>query len=580
MLKTIIANEKILLFLASALLSIYIGFFAFNKESMFYMYGNLSYYILSLAIFIWLFLLYKVFPTKQVTIMFLRLHKFALILAGLIVSSYIFLCPPEFRILADEVNLLSTSKSLYEDHDAFFAYDEIHVLDHKTTIRYGLDKRFLLFPYCVHIIHCFIGYSPNNPFILNYLASFGCLFLIYYLTQLLWNKFYGYVSMLLLASFPLFAQYSMSGGYDVFSLFIGMLTFLVFIIFIKNKTNQYGDLLAYTVLLFAYTRYEATVMTVIVLLLLFTSLRKDETKKLSLAMIIHPIFYSPLAWLLFFASENKYLQIEESSVPFSLNYFPNNLMKAIYFFSGYDSEMGSNLIVFVLAILGFIIFILNFKKTHNLYINKLKKDYGYVAILLCYILSQALVKFSYKTGDLTLGIQTRMGIPFLPFIVLFSVYFFKQYVIETRKEHKTIAVLFCIFILFYNLPNASKNWSARCTYGYLSFKTTIDFLKSELPYKDDYIIVSPTANLFIPFGYNAIYPNTFVKEYKNVMRDINEKKIWQFPLIIQDVDFAGIPSEDSLVIKNKNIPTKVLYEKMIYDDWFLRFIIIKNENML
>ena len=242
--------------------------------------------------------------------------------------------------------------------------------------------------------------------------------------------------------------------------------------------------------------------------------------------------------------------------------------------------MGSNFIVFSIAIISLIIILVKLFLEPSLIIKKIRPNAYHILLLTSFFLSQALVKFSYKYGDLTMGIQTRMGITFLPFIVLSAVYFFKQVTIETNKNHKVFISLFCIFVLLFNLPNASKNWSASTTHGYISFKTIMEYLKSEMPYKDDYIIVSPQANWFIPFGYNAIYPNTFAENYQNIMKDINENKTWQFPLIIQEVDFQNKPSEDSLIIKNQNLPIKVVYEKMVKDDWYLRFLIIQNKNML
>ena len=147
-------------------------------------------------------------------------------------------------------------------------------------------------------------------YIVNAFASFGCLFFIYFLIQRLWGKYYGYIALLLLASYPLFIRYSMSAGYDVFNLFCALFSFYIFCLFCKNNSLQYANLLIYSVALLSYTRYECSIMAIIVLFVALIILKKEELGKKCYVFSVYPLLFIPNDCIMFFDIINTYLHVD------------------------------------------------------------------------------------------------------------------------------------------------------------------------------------------------------------------------------------------------------------------------------
>ena len=123
-----IKKQQILLFFLVVFISLYIAFFACSDMTKYYLYGNLTYYIVSLAIFIWLIALYNIKPNINYLVKKINNHKTSVFITLLIIFCYIRICDFEYRILADETNLAATSKFLYEQHQTFLTAEQTNIL--------------------------------------------------------------------------------------------------------------------------------------------------------------------------------------------------------------------------------------------------------------------------------------------------------------------------------------------------------------------------------------------------------------------------------------------------------------------
>ena len=503
-----IKKQQILLFFLVVFISLYIAFFACSDMTKYYLYGNLTYYIVSLAIFIWLIALYNIKPNINYLVKKINNHKTSVFITLLIIFCYIRICDFEYRILADETNLAATSKFLYEQHQTFLTAEQTNILEKNEPLSYHLDNRFLLYPYCVHILHCVFGYSYNNPFYLNLISCAGCLLLFYFLLQRIFGKFLGIIGMLCLSSYSIFAQYSLSAGYDVFNLFIGLITYSVFCIFVKNKKIEYAEFFLYTVYLFALTRYECSIFGFIAVIITFFLLPNEEYKKTSISFFIYPLFYIPIAWILQLVYTDQHLQIEPGDSKFSLLNFIHNFKESLYFISGINPEHGTVLIIFIFSLLSCCIYICHFFKAKNLYINYIKNNKYHVFILFTYLLVQIIVKFSYKYGYLNYPVSSRFVIPMLPLFILPALFLLNK--LFLNSDNKATITIFLFFILLHSWSNIPKNWSPKNTIGYRRLKVMKTFLERHCKNPKDYLIISSYPNYLTPFNYSSIRISTFL----------------------------------------------------------------------
>ena len=561
--------KNIIILFLFTIISIFLGFFAFDKNELFFIYSQYVYYFISITFFIWLyFSINFIISNKNEISGFVSSHKYALIASVIIVILFFWVSPPEYRILADEANLLSTSKSLYENKNVFVSLEEFNILGQKQEISFSLDKRLVFFPYILHLIHCLKGYSPDNVFIVNAIASFGCLFLLYFLTQSLWGKYYGYTSLLLLASYPLFIRYSMSAGYDVLNLFFALLSFLCFCKFCKDSSMQNTNLLIYTVALFSYTRYECSVMAIVIMVFALIIQSKKELEKLNPAFCIYPLLFVPNAWIMFFANTNTYLQVDKGEQVFSLDYLLNNLSNAFYFFLEFDSKQESIFIVALMAILSVFIFIEKYAKNKSETLAIIKRYKYHLSLVSIFLLIQIIIKFSYKYGDITIAENARFGMTFLPFVIFLCIYFIKHF-LQKQTKYNTIVLLLVMMSMLQYWAKTQNNFHDRAkSISYRVFQTFRNFLEENYKDKNDLLIASDYSNFLTPLKYNSISIETLNKNFSILKTYIKENKYWNKLIVIQVFE-NGIYNKECVVKENKDF--EIVYEKAIRDNSFIRF---------
>ena len=97
----------------------YISFGGLKYVDAYNLYTKYSYYIVLIGTIIWLCKLVNILPKRRVCFYIIKRHLYPVVLAFFIVMAMFRVSPPDFRILADETNLLSVSQSMYEDHTVF-----------------------------------------------------------------------------------------------------------------------------------------------------------------------------------------------------------------------------------------------------------------------------------------------------------------------------------------------------------------------------------------------------------------------------------------------------------------------------
>ena len=87
-----------------------------------------------------------------------------------------------------------------------------------------LPKRPLLFPFGVHILHVFLGYSYYNAFIFNGIVLWLLLISVFVVAKNFKDNLYGIGMMFIVVSQPIITANATSAGFDLFSTFSQTLT--------------------------------------------------------------------------------------------------------------------------------------------------------------------------------------------------------------------------------------------------------------------------------------------------------------------------------------------------------------------
>ena len=109
---------NIILAIISISLSFFIGF-KLPEETMRKLYIDYIYYILLLNVLFWLFSFVRtrIRSFLEDLTNYWKNHKLAVVIAFILVILGTIVSKPDFRILADETNLLSVSQALYENRE-------------------------------------------------------------------------------------------------------------------------------------------------------------------------------------------------------------------------------------------------------------------------------------------------------------------------------------------------------------------------------------------------------------------------------------------------------------------------------
>ena len=87
----------------------------------------------------------------------------------LALSAVVFLAvPSQFRVLADETNLLSKSLAMYRKGEFFNWVEGYFLMDDFFPVLQAVPHRPGLFPFLTYLVHAISGYSVKAPFVVNF----------------------------------------------------------------------------------------------------------------------------------------------------------------------------------------------------------------------------------------------------------------------------------------------------------------------------------------------------------------------------------------------------------------------------
>ena len=552
---------KLILFIISGIVAIWFAFFAFDIPTMIINYQKAIYWFLTISLFLFITSIIDILPYNnsqtielnllfflKKTYFFSKYHSLAIALSLLLMIFVSNNCKPYFRVLADETNILSISQSVYQSRESYLTISSFeYPSSQKDVLEAKLEKRPAFFSYLLYIIHSLVGYRVNNIFIFNFINGFLSLFLIYYLIQIFYGRTWGITGMLCLASYPLFVYYTTSGGFEVFNMMCSLVFFLILYKYIKSPNAKNGELFLLWIPLLAQSRYESVLTLLIVLPVFVYLLPKNEYKNLSYKFIVYPLLFVAPAWLRVVTNSSYYWQLNNMNDGFGLKWLKVNLNKAFCFFFSGEDAYGIVNIFSILAILGFIWFIINnfillikneeTKSDENFFeLGDRKRFFLFSISIFSFYVLHALIRFIYSWIDLTSPIIMRLGIIFLPLFIIMLIYFIKHFILLFKIKKVYIIPFFILILLFY-WPKSVK--MANLAYNnyelLLNMKTSLQFLEKYFPDKQQYIIVNSNPNLFTPFGYNAVRIDRLDDSY-NYLINYTKNKYCSFFLVFQVVD--------------------------------------------
>lgn len=496
--------KKLIAFSCTTALACTLGFFL-PDEWMRWAFHHLGYYFMLIVFLIWGGLTLNILDKNFFTQM--RQHAFSLAAAFIMMSLIFHISPPEFKILADETNLVSVSMAMHQTKTASMPIQgfaiEYFPFDYEQTI----DARPLLFPFLVSLCHGLLGYSPYNGMIVNFICGVGILFFMSVLISLVFSsRLIGFAAMLIMASCPIFVFWVTSSGFETTNLFFISIVLLTLFLFLRYQDVEHAELVLFSSVLLANCRYESFIFVFTLILLSPYLLKTELLKKYRFPVFFIPLAFLPLIWqrqITFLDSlvrGDKGLQAPE--IVFGVKNFINNFSSNVFVITGLNADFGFLPLIFIFSASG-IYLILKRYTFQSGTISTTNKAFG------TYVFASAILLFTVYTsfywGRFTTDIDNRLAMSLLPFIILAAAYCLSVF-LHHRRRFASFLTIFLLFIqMLYYWPVGAENHLLNQNAPYYANKRITHYLyKHHDMKKEKILLISDRPNFFIIHGLGSI----------------------------------------------------------------------------
>ena len=472
--------------------------------------------------------------------------------------------PPDFRILADETNLLGSAAAMYDRHSFYNPTQVLYYYEGiQNVISYEWDKRPLFFPFMVYLAHLFTGYRETNAFLVNFCCSWALLFLFYLVLTRWFSRSIAVMGMSLLAAFPLVVLWMTSGGFEIPNLAFGALAFFAAHRLMRSGSARHAEWLGLTLVLLAQIRYESVLFTVVLFPLVPLFLRGEEWGNLSWRTAVLPWLYLPVVWQRLTSFNDGVFQMSNGKAPFSLEWLGPNLQHAYRFFTSAQENFAMIPALFWMAALCVV--------PTLWYIGQQRMRLGWKSLAipgaaLMLVLLNAAILFLYFWGNLTLQYALRLGLIFVPFLVALVCFGIDVATAGGLRGRRWMAIGALALVVWY-WPVAGANGAVREILIFREFSAVRRFLAREYPQRD-IVIVSDIANCYVPLRYSAVYPGHANARSAELLGNLGAG-LFRDLVVIQRVAYGnGRPAPETSV--NPQFQLEPLYQSQLSGEHALR----------
>lgn len=497
-------SKRFLVLVGVALLSLCAGLLPSRSQATSLFESSAYFFILALF-FLWLARvvhLYRAGAKER-----LRRHLPVLLLCILLTTLMFIGSPPRFKILADETNLLGVSMMMHHHRSSTLPLSGISAEYTNPDYATYTDKRPLLFPFLVSVVHSLRGYAPSNGFVLNFLVSSGILFLIYLTTARFLPAPYGWVAVLLAAGAPIYMINVTSSGFEALNLlFVLIFFFLLWEVYRSEGDIKRTELLLLTTLLLAQCRYESAAFVVAAAICLRPVLSKSGfLSRMSWRTCLMPVFLIPVLWQrkLFFGREelNKvgHERFEAADSLFSLEKLLANFDDNVLVLLGWNPHYGYTPLLSIAAVLGVCLLLKAFARKEPV---KITPEIFAAALLSAILLF--LIISSYFWGNFRLKMDNRLSLVFLPFLVWPAVFVLSRIAKPVRGRLPTVVAFAALIHLIVFWSFGSRQLIVHNLSLQAEYNQVLEFLEPRYPRNGTTLIIAEEPYLYLPQEYSGM----------------------------------------------------------------------------
>lgn len=519
-------TKILLLFTLISIFSIIVGYWAFTPYQclLFVRYGG--YWLILLTTGLFLFFLYrqiKLFIKEGEPISFKAIFTKqvgVVLLIGIVAFSFIRIQEPtEFKIVMDEPALIGTSMTMHQKREVLVPTRAHRVLGAFTILNGYVDKRPVLYPFLVSVLHDLSGYRMTNGFVLNFILTGVFIVLAYMLGFSLTDRYGGLLAILMFAAIPLLIRTANGAGFELLNMIMIMATMLIGIAYLKKPGEDTLSLLCLSAILMSQVRYESVIYIVPVALIIMLGWWMKKRVITSWVFLVTPLLLIPYLWQnKTFEMGNGLWQLDDrpnNGSPFSLTYFMDNLGHAVTFFFNPTREMPNSMVISAVGLVSLVFFLLYlYKQLKNGSALSIPKQV--FAIFLVGFLLHFVLLMCYFFGQLDDTIIRRLSLPLHIPLVLCVVWLFLGISKSLLMRRGVFWGIF-LYMITVTIPTTADKIYSRNYIAGQEMNWIVDYVKKR-NYKDEhYCVISEQAVLWIINEIDAVN-NTRANKRKRALK--------------------------------------------------------------
>jgi hypothetical protein len=555
------AKKIIIYLLNTAALIAFIILLAYglgDKKSMTALFVHTSYYIIFAVLIVWAVQAVLLIKTLKFSAKTFLKNYWPGLLMSLILTVFIFISVEvKFKTLSDETNLLSVSFSMLNDKTPYNATMGKYYYGNFNSINNEIEKRPLVFPFLVNIIHTLTGFRYQNPFILNFIVLFLLLSGIYIIVRVFTDPPSALAALFLVVSYPVVTIFATSAGFDLLNSAFFVLVIAVVYYFLKKPSSVSLAFLLASLLVFSNIRYESIALLVLIPVLLCRKIRWENLKGCSYLIFAAPLLCLPYIWQRIIRSEAY--QNPPGVAVFSFDAAIKNLalfFKNLVDFNYYLPYAG---FVTIASIIIFIYLLLEiFRKKIDL-----KNNGFFLFVLVVSVFVSALIIFSHFFGDYTHPSSARL------FITLSLVFALGPVALRIFKPQilsgTALLIISVASFLFYH-PIAVEGRFINSLKGNRVTEQCINYLKKA----DDrnILVIAERPGQVTALGYGAVNFDYANKNEEQLLLEYG-RHLFSKIVVLQEINYdSQKPTKETAL--NPVFKLNTLYEIQITATEFLR----------
>jgi hypothetical protein len=446
--------------------------------------------LISLVVFLWL--LARAFRDNRPA---WRRHLPGL-LAVVVCGSFLQVNEPHrFRVMFDEYAMLSTSMNMHFTRHAAVASESQYTNGQMQYMGEYIDKRPLGFQLLVSFFHDVTGYRPANAFVVNAMAGFAFMGMVYLIGVLLGGTGLGLLGVLLATGLPLVAQSATGGGLDLLSAAMVLAVMALVIRHLRAPTLENSELLVAAYMFAAQVRYESVILGLLAGAALVLGWWRSQRIEMSRLLVFSPfLLLTPVLINFVYVANPVFFESHRMGIePFSWTFLEGNLAGNLYFLFNWDGSMVNSPLLSLVGIVSILLCLVKFARSAPIL---LKNSDPLLAVvgLIAYGLGFAVLTLFYFWGKWTDPVAARLSFP-LQLALLISTLYASTLLLNTTRRLRVAQIGAALFILGYALPVSARHQATKDIAASYETSWAVDYVLTHCDKST--LVLSPSSLPFV-----------------------------------------------------------------------------------